>query len=355
VCLGLAGLFALLAHRNNPGDSSSLATTDKTGPEKTPNDKRQPPPERDKKPQPPADNPQPLAKEDKEVIPPAPPAKKDKEEKPLPPPPDRAELLKEVTNSIGMKLMLIPAGRFTMGSPPYEDVRSENEEQHEVEITRPYYLGAYLVTQDQYVLVMDSPNPSFFSATGGGKERVAQVDKRRLPVESVSWSMAQEFCRKLSDLPPEKRAKRVYRLPTEAEWEYACREAGRSSTPFCFGNTLSSRQANFDGNYPYGFAAKGPYLQRTTPVGTYEPNELGLYDMHGNLYQWCQDWYGYYQYGHAKDPQGPGHGKYRVLRGGAWSSNGSSCRAAHRFVNSPTDRNSLFGIRVVLVAGDGAP
>jgi formylglycine-generating enzyme required for sulfatase activity len=295
--LGLAGLFALLAHRNNPGNSSSLATTDKTG-------------------------------------------------------------SKEVTNSIGMKLMLIPAGKFMMGSPPDEAERETldkgSETQHEVEITQPFYLGKYLVTQAEYERVMHD-NPSWFSATGEGKEKVAGMETHRFPVDSIHWQMAENFCDGLSKLPDEKAAQRTYRLPTEAEWEYACREGGRSLTPFYFGNSLSSLQANFDGDSPYGGAAKGPYLQRTTKVGTYEPNQLGLYDMHGNLWEWCHDWYDkdYYKNSPTKDPQGPDHGDRRVLRGGSWFARGWYCRSASRSI--PDKGYMEWGFRVVLVAGARAP
>jgi formylglycine-generating enzyme required for sulfatase activity len=356
--LGLAALFVLLAHRNNLADSSSRASTDQSTAKAPANDKRQPPPERDKKPQPPADNPQPLAKKDKEAISPAPPGKKDKEEKPPAPAPGGADLPKEVKNSIGMKLMLISAGKFTMGSSPAEPFATVSEgfeTQHPVEITQPFYLGKYLVTQAEYRRVMKD-NPSWFSAKGFDKDKVAGIDTDNFPVDNISWEMAKKFCDTLSELPDEKAAKRTYRLPTEAEWEYACREAGRSSTPFCFGKSLSSTQANFDGNYPYGGAAKGPNLQRTTPVDNYQPNKLGLYDMHGNLQQWCQDWYDkdYYKKSPPKDPQGPEHGDRRVLRGGSWNSRGWECRAGYRD-RKPPGYCINFGFRLVLVAGTRTP
>jgi formylglycine-generating enzyme required for sulfatase activity len=350
--LGLAGLFALLAHRNNPGDTSVLASADKSGAGKAPSsDQRASPPGQDKKGPPPPGNLEPDLKK-KEEIPPAPRAKKSKEEKPPTRPPASAELPKEVTNSIGMKLKLIPTGKFKMGSPAGEPEREPlekgSETQHEVEITQPFYLGKYLVTQAEYERVMHD-NPSHFSADGDGKEKT--------PVDNVSWEMAQKFCNALSELPDEKAAKRTYRLPTEAEWEYACREGGRSLTPFYFGNSLSSTQANFDGNYPYGGAPKGPYLQRTTPVDKYPPNKLHLYDMHGNLWQWCQDWYGkdYYQNSPPKDPQGPDHGDRRVSRGGSWDGDGKLCRAAFRNWSAPDNGGYDAGFRVVLVAGAGAP
>ncbi len=187
---------------------------------------------------------------------------------------------KEITNSIGMKLVLIPAGKFMMGSPKDEKDRFDDEEQHEVEITKPFYMGVYDVTQAEYEKVMGK-NPSYFSAAGDGKDRVKDMDTTRFPVEMISWADAVEFCRKLSEMPEEKQAGRVYRLPTEVEWEYACR--GGTVTAFHYGAALSSTQANFRGNFPYGGAAKGPYLERTTKVGSYQPNAYGLYDMHGNV------------------------------------------------------------------------
>jgi formylglycine-generating enzyme required for sulfatase activity len=275
----------------------------------------------------------------------------------LPGRPTRAkELAEEVINSVGMKLVLIPPGRFKMGSPPNEESRSEDEEQHEVEITQTFYLGAYLVTQAEYEQVIGH-NPSYFSAQGGGKDKVARLETYHFPVEEVSWEDAVTFCRKLSRLPVEAAAKRTYRLPTEAEWEYACREGGRSTAPFYFGRSLSSAQANFNGNFPYGNVATGPYLERTTPVGTYAPNQFGLFDMHGNLWEWCQDWYdeNYYRNSPTEDPQGPERGTHRVWRGGSWFNLGRYCRAAYRNRDTRGNRYHNFGFRVVLVAPAKTP
>jgi formylglycine-generating enzyme required for sulfatase activity len=272
---------------------------------------------------------------------------------------EAAALAREVTNSIGMKLALIPPGKFLMGSPPNEKDREHldkgSEQQHEVEISKPFYMGMYEVTQADYERVMGT-NPSWFSATGGGKENVEGQDTSRFPAENVSWNDAVEFCKKLSELPEEKHKGRVYRLPTEAEWEYACR-GGASSKPFSFGDSLSSTQANFDGNYPYGGAARGPHLQRTTRVGSYEANAFGLYDMHGNVYEWCADWYdeNFYKDSPRKDPQGPATGTRRVLRGGSWDCYGWSCRSAYRLFVYPAGQGVYFGFRVVLVAGATTP
>jgi formylglycine-generating enzyme required for sulfatase activity/tRNA A-37 threonylcarbamoyl transferase component Bud32 len=248
-------------------------------------------------------------------------------------------------NALGMKLALIPAGTFTMGSPPSELGRYEDEgPQHEVVLTRPFYLGIYPVTQAEYERVLGR-NPSTFRAgPGGGPEH---------PVENVPWSHAVEFCRRLSELPEERAAGRTYRLPTEAEWEYACR-AG-STTPFHCGETLSIRQANCDGTAPYGGVTRGPCLGRTTPVGSYEPSAWGLYDLHGNVWEWCRDWYSpdYYALaGPREDPTGPaepGGDRRRVLRGGSWCSGAAVCRSAVRYPCAPRGRYSYVGFRVVAV------
>src|SRR5262249_33145048 len=153
------------------------------------------------------------------------------------------------TNSVGMKLMLIPKGKFLMGSPVQEPKRQITEPQHEVSITRPYYLGACEATQEQYQAVMGNA-PSPFSRQGPGKlyvQLIAEDDLKRFPVENVTWEDAVTFCRKLSALPEEKRLGRAYRLPTEAEWEHACRAGARTSLPFHFGGQLSSTEANFFG------------------------------------------------------------------------------------------------------------
>jgi formylglycine-generating enzyme required for sulfatase activity len=255
---------------------------------------------------------------------------------------------REVTNSIGMKLVRIPAGTFSMGSPAMESGRNKEELQHEVEITKAFWVGAHEVTQAQFQKVMGF-NPSHFSAAGKGKDKVKGMSTSDLPVENVSWNDAVELCRKLSDLPAERSARRRYRLPSEAEWEYACR-AG-TTTPFYFGNSLSSRQANFNGNYPYGSAGKYDYLERTCNVGSNKPNRFGLHDMHGNVAEWCSDWdaLDYYQKSPRRDPQGPSAGVQRVIRGGSWSDFSISCRSAARGVREPSCRGHDVGFRVIMV------
>jgi formylglycine-generating enzyme required for sulfatase activity len=266
-----------------------------------------------------------------------------------------AKLPDSITNSISMKLVLVKPGTFLMGSPPNQAERSADEDQHEVEITRLFYVGVHEVTQEEYERVMGR-NPSWFSSTGGGKDKVQGMDTRTFPVESVSWGNAVQFCYLLSELPAEKGYERTYRLPTEAEWEYICRGGPffkKPAPPFYFGNSLSPTQANFDGNHPYGGAAKGQYLQLPTTVGCYPPNPLGLHDLHGNVWEWCADWYGaeYYKWSPRQDPPGPENGERRVLRGGSWYCVGWDCRAAFRGNNVPGVRDYGVGFRVVLVVG----
>jgi formylglycine-generating enzyme required for sulfatase activity len=253
---------------------------------------------------------------------------------------------KMITNAIGMKLALIPAGKFLMGSPANEAERDTDEHQHEVVITKPFYMGVHEVTQRDWERIMPKNLSVFQSKNGGSPEH---------PVEQVLWSEAVEFCKKLSELSEEKSAGRVYRLPTEAEWEYACR--ARTKTVSHFGNTLSADQANFNGHFPFGGALEGPYLQKTAKVGSYPPNGFGLYDMHGNVAEWCSDWYDpeYYRHSAKEDPQGPPKGVvatgfgdfYHVVRGGSWLDEGRGCRAAYRFRYMPSDRYRLVGFRVV--------
>jgi formylglycine-generating enzyme required for sulfatase activity len=264
---------------------------------------------------------------------------------PLPP------LPASFTNSIGMELKLIPPGKFLMGSPKGEGDEDE-EPRHEVQISRPFYLGIYPVTQEEYRRVIGE-NPSSFSPQGDRKEQVAGMSTDRFPVENVSWHDAVAFCDKLSALRAERAAGLVYRLPTEAEWEYAYRAGTR--TAFWWGDSASSARANFDGNFPSGGAARGENLQRTCRVGSYAANPWGLFDMGGNVYQWCSDWYDpdYYDKEDIKDPQGPGNGDprdRRVLRGGSWALSGRYCRAAHRRRCESGYRYGDFGFRVAVSA-----
>jgi uncharacterized protein (TIGR02996 family) len=256
----------------------------------------------------------------------------------------------EVVNSIGMRLALIPPGRFRMGSPAGEKERSGDEAAHEVEITRPFYLGVFPVTQAQWQRVLGN-NPSSFCATGDGKDQVAGLDTSDFPVEQVSWEEAQAFLERLTALPQEKEKGWKYRLPSEAEWECSCRGGASSSTAFHFGGSLSSTQANFNGDYPYGGAEKGPYLGRPCPVGSYRPNAFGLYDLHGQVWEWCSDWFAgdYYGKSPEHDPLGPSDGSFRVIRGGRWGGLGQGCRAAVRGRYAPSYRYGGLGFRVAAV------
>jgi formylglycine-generating enzyme required for sulfatase activity len=273
-----------------------------------------------------------------------------------------------ITNSIGMRLVLIAPGEFLMGSAASEDnggseetggnaghrrwrrgpSEDEGHPQHRVRITKPFYMGVCEVRQAEYEQVMGD-NPSFFSRTRMdlADKRVLRLDTRRFPVEEVFWEDAVEFCRQLS--VRESRSRRVYRLPTEAEWEYGCR-AG-TTTPFHFGDVLDGRQANCNGSRPYGASLKGPYLQRPTTVGTYSPNAFGLHDMHGNVSEWCRDRYDrdYYKESPVDDPRGPVQGSRRVGRGGSWVDYARTCKSSMRYGNEPRFRSRDLGFRVVLV------
>ena len=244
----------------------------------------------------------------------------------------------EFTNSIGIEFASIPAGKFLMGSPETEKGRDPSETQHEVTLTQGFRMGVHEVTQAQYEQVMGQ-NPSFLTDA-------------TLPVETVSYDDAVAFCKKLSDLPAEKAAGRKYRLPTEAEWEYCCR-AG-TSTPYHFGQELNGTQANCNGNFPYGTTEKGPNLRKTSPVGSYPPNAWGLYDMHGNVWEWCQDRYDSYPKQSVTDPRGPEVGSICVSRGGSWYNEAAGCRSANRYWYDPSIRNSGGGFRLAL-SSSGIP
>ena len=228
--------------------------------------------------------------------------------------PNKKDPPKNYTNSIGMKFVWIPPGSFMMGSPKEEKMRRDGETQHKVTLTKGFYMGVYSVTQEQWQEVMGN-NPSQFKG------------EKNLPVDSVSWNDCQEFVKKLSAKDKDKKG---YRLPTEAEWEYACR-AG-TKTPFHFGDTIATEQANYRGTaFPYGDGKQGVYRMKTTPVGTFPANAWGLHDMHGNVWQWCHDWYEDYPKSDVTDPQGPDSGKYRAVRGGSWVNDPQFCRSACRF------------------------
>ena len=240
--------------------------------------------------------------------------------------PPRGDPPKQYTNGLGMKFVWIPPGTFLMGSPKDDPDAYENEIQHRVTLTKGFYMGVYTVTQEQWQAVRGD-NPSKFQG------------EKNLPVESVSWFDCQEFVKKLreeDDWP--------YRLPTEAEWEYSCR-AG-TTTPFHFGATISTDQANYDGNYTYGNGKKGVFRANPVPVGSFPANAWGLHDMHGNVYQWCADWYGSYPQNDIIDPQGPDSGETRVWRGGSWNYYPKYCRSASRDWHPPANRYPYLGFRI---------
>ncbi len=222
----------------------------------------------------------------------------------------------DLGGGVKMEVVKIKKGKFMSGSPKEEIDRKDDEQQQEVEIKEDFWIGRYEVTQAQYKAVMDSTPSSF------------KGDK--LPVEQVSWNDATKFCEKLSEL-----VKKKVTLPTEPQWEYCCR-AG-TKTPYHFGSALNGDLANCNGNVPYGTETLGRYLEKTTEVGSYPPNAWGLYDMHGNLKEWCLGW-------HRNDL------KNRVLRGGSWSTNSRRCRAAERVQGMQTLRHNDNGFRVCIAA-----
>jgi formylglycine-generating enzyme required for sulfatase activity len=230
----------------------------------------------------------------------------------------------------------VPTGEFLMGSDSGE-AYSEEKPVHRVALDG-FWMEKYEVTQGEWGQIMGRI-PSLAS-------RFIKGD--RYPVGAVSWLMAQDFIKKFNA-----RTNQKFRLPTEAEWEYACR-AG-TTTPFHYGGSLSPDQANFNGDFPYGGAAKGAYRRKTVPVGSFAANAWGLHDMHGNLWEWCADWYdsGYYEKAPLEYPAGPDGGTSRVLRGGSWNLHGDSCRSAHRGGYPPKYACSLFGFRVVVLPAQG--
>lgn len=255
----------------------------------------------------------------------------------------------DFTNSIGMQFKLIPRGSFLMGASPADANKGPDEQQHPVEITRAYYLGVYEVTQKQYETVMGI-NDARFSPRGLFRTKVADQDTSQFPIEGITWHKAMEFCKRLSELAGEKKEGRTYRLPTEAEWEYACRAGTNPSTIYSFGDALTPQQANFGGDVGR-MIDNLPALGRTTTVGSYPPNAFGIYDMHGNVEEWCSDWYdpNYYPNSPKKDPPGPSNAQQkRVTRGGSWQSKVPLfCRSAARGNCHPDFRYSRIGFRIV--------
>lgn len=253
----------------------------------------------------------------------------------------------EAREAAGIELRWCPPGRFVMGSPPDEPERRPGEDQVEVLLSRGFWMGRFEVTQGEWRRVMGA-FPGELTAGAGD----------RYPVYSINFAEAEAFCQKLTEqgrLSGELPADWEFRLPTEAQWEYACRAGTTTAT--AFGDSLSSRQANFQGK-PYNGAEEGPSLKRTAPVGSYPANAWGLHDMHGNVFEWCRDWY------HARLPGGTDPDLYlaietaarsehgdisRVRRGGCWADDGWPCRSAFRLRFEPERRADHIGFRVVAV------
>jgi formylglycine-generating enzyme required for sulfatase activity len=246
---------------------------------------------------------------------------------------------KSITNSLGMTFIELPAGEFLRGSPD-DDAEADDDErpQRLVRITRSFALGRCEVSQAEYQRVMGE-NPSWFSREGGGRGLVRGIDTSRHPVEMVSWYDAGEFCRRLAKLPEEQAAGRKYRLPTEAEWEYAACAGG--SRRFGAVDELPLEA----GNFRYG---ERPPI--TLPIGSFRANAWGFHDLHGNVWEWCSDWYAadYYSAAPTDDPQGPTDGNGRVVRGGDYLSPPTMTRCANRDFTRPSRRDWGNGLRVVL-------
>ena len=234
-----------------------------------------------------------------------------------------------------LRMVQIPAGEFLMGSPPTEPQREEKEgPQRSVQVPS-FYMGAFTITQKQYQAIMGE-NPSYFTDDDG-------KDGANLPVEQVTWQDADVFCQKLSELTG-----RTYRLPSEAEWEYACR-AG-TTTPFSFGEKLTTEIANFFADFTFTENIEENYRNTPVAVDSFWPNEFGLYNMHGNVSEWCSDDYYDSYNGAPTDANQRGSNSSqasKVIRGGSWFNDTPYCRSASRDKNSQTGRSNSFGFRVV--------
>jgi formylglycine-generating enzyme required for sulfatase activity len=267
----------------------------------------------------------------------------------------------------------INGGMFTMGSPTSEANRQSDEVQHQVTVSG-FYMSRYEVTVGEFRQFVNATGYKTTAETSGGgwiwtgSKWEARADANwknpyfsqqdNQPVVEVSWNDAVRYCNWRSEqerLTPAytingdnvswNRSANGYRLPTEAEWEYACR-AG-TTTPFSTGGNITTNQANYNGTYPYNGNVTGTYRQQTTAVGSFTSNPWGLYDMHGNVWEWCWDWYGGYSLTAQTDPMGASSGTYRVLRGGCWFSDGLNLRSAYRDNFTPSSRNYYIGFRVL--------
>ena len=234
-------------------------------------------------------------------------------------------------NGVRCSMRWINPGMFLMGSPEGEPERFDNEKQHEVTISEGFWLAETACTQALWQAIMGG-NPSRFKG-------------ENLPVETVSWDDCQKFIQAINERKPGLEL----RLPSEAEWEYACRaepDWTKTVTPFCFGNNITTEQVNYDGNHPYNKGKKGEKRGKTVAVKSLPCNAWGLYEMHGNVWEWCSDWYGGYPAGAVVDPVGPETGTCRVLRGGSWIRYARYCRSAYRFSFGPGYRDLSVGFRL---------
>lgn len=253
----------------------------------------------------------------------------------------QAEFFSEnLGNGVVLEMVAIPGGKFLMGSPQNELKRNYSESPQHTVTVQPFFMGKFPVTQNQWAIVAAlkkisidlNPDPSRFK----GANR---------PIEQVSWDDAIEFCARLSN-----KTGKIYRLPSEAEWEYACR-AG-TTTPFYFGETITTNLVNYNGNYTYNFGSIGEFREQTTDVGKFPPNPFGVFDMHGNIWEWCQDtWHENYYNGAPTDARPwMSDNKERVLRGGSWNSNPWICRSPFRGKWARVVQNDRLGFRVVVAA-----
>lgn len=231
-------------------------------------------------------------------------------------------------NGVSFQLVWCPPGNFNMGSPASEEFRDYDETEHPVTLTKGFWMMETEVTQELWMAVRNE-NPSFFSLSG-----------KDAPVENVSWIDSTNFAYEMSKITGV-----IFQLPTEAQWEYACR-AG-TTTPFNTGRKITTDKANYDFNGPYNNKSKGKFRGKTTPVKSFAPNAWGLYDMHGNVWEWCADRYGAYPSQGVTDPLGNPTGSLRVFRGGCWSDGDWICRSAKRNYYFPEYRNNFIGLRLV--------
>ncbi|MEH2126025.1 caspase, EACC1-associated type [Nostoc sp.] len=252
----------------------------------------------------------------------------------------RAEFFSEnLGNGVVLEMVAIPGGKFLMGSPENEPKREDSESPQHTVTVQPFFMGKYPVTQSQWAIVATLKkvnidlDPELSNFKGANR-----------PVEQVSWDNAIEFCARLSN-----KTGKTYRLPSEAEWEYACRSG--TTTPFYFGETITTDLANYDGNYTYGAGSKGEYRQKTTDVDKFLPNTFGLFDMHGNIWEWCQDaWHENYNGAPADGSPWMSESNLRLLRGGSWNYAPRYCRSSNRIGSARVYWVSYVGFRVVVAA-----